>query len=136
MAFVAMPAIAPRSVQALRQLCAQHSCTLTAGFLAVWKVLLARYSGAEEVTVTMAAASARLDPRWEHMVGFCLNLVCIRTAVHAPTDRLGCAKGSQPGYGSFEDILKRVRKGLLEGLSHAEVRVRVRVRVRLGLEIG
>ena len=90
---------------ALKALCRREGVTLFMTLLAVFKVLLFRYSGQEDVvvgTVTSGRKHAEIQP----LLGFFLNPLVLRTDLS--------------GNPKFRELLRRVREVVLGALSHDE----------------
>ncbi|HEY0725753.1 MAG TPA: amino acid adenylation domain-containing protein, partial [Pyrinomonadaceae bacterium] len=95
-----------RLVQPLNILSRRLGVTQFMTLLAIFKVLLRRYSGQSDVVVGTAVASRnRLET--EGLIGFFVNTLVLRTAVD---DDL-----------SFEELLRRVRTVTLSALAHQDV---------------
>ncbi len=91
---------------ALRQLEQNHAVTLSMILLAAFAVLLASYSGQDEITVGTPIAN-RNRTEFEGLIGPCLNIVAIRTSVRM--------------HRSFQELLKDIREICLQAYSNQEV---------------
>lgn len=89
----------------LVEVAARHNCTLYVLLLAVFHLLLYRYSGQEDLLVGSPFAG-RTDIRFNDVVGYFVNPVVIRAH----------ASGGQ----TFTQFLAQVRKHVLEALEHQE----------------
>jgi amino acid adenylation domain-containing protein/non-ribosomal peptide synthase protein (TIGR01720 family) len=89
----------------LSELARQHDTTLHTVLLAACQVLLSRYSGRQDIAVG-SVVSVRNRPELEHMVGFFVNTVVIRSTVDQEL--------------AFGDLLEQVKDTVLESLAHAE----------------
>jgi len=93
-------------LEQLRHLASSHGATLFMTLLAVFEVLLSRYSRQDDLVVG-TAISGRDDPKLENLVGPLENMIALRTDLS--------------GNPSFRQLLSRVR-GIMEGaLSHQDV---------------
>ena len=89
----------------IARLADSHGASLYATLLAALQVLLARYSGQEDITVGSPVAG-RTPPGMEGVVGYFVNLVPMRSDL-----------GGNP---TFEEFLGRVRTTVHEGLEHQD----------------
>ncbi|GLZ40296.1 non-ribosomal peptide synthetase [Actinokineospora sp. NBRC 105648] len=88
----------------LRTLAAQRDTTLFTVLLAATKVVLARYSGQDDIAVgTVVAGRGRAE--LEHLIGFFVNTVVVRSRVDETLP--------------FADLLARVRATVLAAFDHA-----------------
>lgn len=92
-------------VQQLRELATNEGATPFIALLAVFEVLLYRYTGQNEFLVGTATAE-RTRPEWEQAVGYYLNQVALRAT----------ASGSQ----SFRAHLTQTRDRVYEALEHQD----------------
>jgi amino acid adenylation domain-containing protein len=100
----AIPLAVPReNVQRLRALGQSVGATLFQVLATVWSLVLARYSGQDDV-VFATAADLRQRPELEAVVGYCLTPLVLRIDL----------SGDLP----FTDLVVRVRNELLDGLDH------------------
>src|SRR5262249_48809444 len=90
----------------LSDLALRHGATLFMALLAVFKVLLARYSRQADLVVGVRVAG-RTQPEAEKIVGLFANTLALRTDL----------SGSQ----DFIDVLSQVRDGALDAFSHQEL---------------
>jgi len=90
----------------LKQLSRQEGTTLFMTLLAVFKVLLYRYSGQEDIVVGTPIAG-RNHKELEGLIGFFVNTLVLRTDL-----------GGGP---SFRELLKRVREVTLGAYAHQEL---------------
>ncbi|MFI9379909.1 non-ribosomal peptide synthase/polyketide synthase [Kutzneria sp. NPDC052558] len=91
--------------QRLAELAREHDTTLHTVLVAACQVLLARYTGRQDIAVG-SVVNVRNRPELERMVGFFVNTVVLRSTVD---DEL-----------SFGDLLAQVRATVLASLDHAE----------------
>ncbi|WP_205660481.1 non-ribosomal peptide synthetase [Amycolatopsis antarctica] len=90
----------------LRGIGRQQDATLFMTLVAATKVLLARYTGQEDIALgTVTSGRDHVD--LEHLVGFFVNTVVLRSTVHAQD--------------SFEALLRTVRDTSAEAFAHADV---------------
>jgi amino acid adenylation domain-containing protein/natural product biosynthesis luciferase-like monooxygenase protein len=91
------------TLTALKKLSGRSGSTLFMTLLAAFKVLLQRLSGEEEFAVGISSAERAL-PGSQNLVGYCINLVPVRTRV----------SGAQ----SFAEYLTTVKQTLLDSYEH------------------
>ncbi|HEY0603581.1 MAG TPA: amino acid adenylation domain-containing protein [Herpetosiphonaceae bacterium] len=91
---------------AVQQLSRSLGVTLFMTYLAAFKVLLKRYTGQRDIAVGTPIAN-RAQPGTEHMQGFFLNTLVLRTDLAADL--------------SFVDLLGRVRSTTLDAYAHQEL---------------
>jgi len=91
--------------QRLSELAREHETTPYAVLVATCQVLLARYTGRQDVVVG-SVVNVRNRPELERMVGFFVNTVVLRSTVDDEV--------------SFGDLLAQVRETVLASLEHAE----------------
>jgi amino acid adenylation domain-containing protein/non-ribosomal peptide synthase protein (TIGR01720 family) len=91
---------------ALRQLSKKEGVTLFMLLLSVWKLLLYRYSGQQDICVG-TPVSGRTMEETQGMIGFFVHTLPLRTGVD--------------GAESFLHLLSRVRDTVLEGFQHQQV---------------
>ncbi|HEX8211780.1 MAG TPA: condensation domain-containing protein, partial [Longimicrobium sp.] len=91
---------------ALRALARQEGCTPYTVLLAAFQLLLARYSGQDDVVVGSPEAG-RGRPEVEGTVGFFVNMLPLRAGL-----------GGDP---TFRALVRRVRESTLDALAHAEI---------------
>ena len=91
---------------ALNALSQKESVTLFMTLLAAFKVLLARYSGQEDIVVGTPIAS-RNQANMENLIGFFLSTLPLRTDLS--------------GSPTFQETLKRVRTTALEAYTHQDL---------------
>ena len=97
--------LSKRETQALRELSRHHGTTTFMTLLAVWSVLLSRYSGQEDIVIGTPVAN-RDRPEIEGLIGFFVNMLAIRVDLSAdPT---------------FVELLMRVRETCLQGYTHQD----------------
>src|SRR5215217_7494503 len=87
-------------------LCRQEGATPFMALLAVWQVLLARYSGQDDITVGSPIAG-RTRTETEGLIGFFVNTLVLRTHV-------------RPGL-RFRELLAQVRATTLGAYEHQDV---------------
>jgi tyrocidine synthetase-3 len=92
--------------EGLEQLSEKEGVTLFMTLLSVFKVLLFRYSGQEDLCAGIAVAG-RSRRATEELVGFFVNMLVIRTMV----------KGTL----SFSELLQQVKQHTLEAYAHQDV---------------
>ena len=90
---------------ALAELASARGASMYATLLAALQVLLARYSGQEDITVGSPVAG-RTPPGMEGVVGYFVNLVPMRSSL--------------AGNPTFVEFLGRVRATVHEGLEHQD----------------
>jgi hypothetical protein len=93
-------------IEALKQLGRSEGVTPYMLLLAVFQVLLYRYSGQDEVIVG-GAMNTRTRPEFEPLMGYFLNAVVFRSHIGADL--------------SFREFLGRVRSTVLGALAHSEI---------------
>jgi amino acid adenylation domain-containing protein len=96
----------PELVTSLRTLARSHDGTLFMVLMAVWQLLLSRYSGQADVSVGTPVAG-RTQPELERLIGFFVNTLVIRTdlsEVH-----------------TFAKLLERVREACLGAYQHQSI---------------
>jgi non-ribosomal peptide synthetase component F len=98
-----LPAVAS---EALRELCRQESVTLFMTILAVFKVLLYRYTEQEDIVVGTSIAN-RDRREVEGLIGFFINMLVLRTDL-----------SNNP---SFRELLNRVREVTLGAYTHHDL---------------
>jgi amino acid adenylation domain-containing protein/thioester reductase-like protein len=91
---------------ALMALSRQEGVTLFMTLLAVFQVLLYRYTGQEDVPVASPVAN-RHHPGIESLIGFFVNIVMLRTNLS--------------GAPSFRELLQRVRRMALDAYHHQDL---------------
>ena len=99
----AIPAAAARELKAIG---ASEGCTTFMATLAVFKLLLARYSGQHDIVVGTPIANRRM-PETEPLIGLFLNTLVLRTDLS--------------GDPSFRAVLRRVRGVSLEAFHHGDM---------------
>ena len=98
--------ISAEVLHALKRLARQERATLFMVLLSAFKVLLMRYSGAEELVVgTPVAGRNSLDV--EGLIGFFINTLVLRTALS--------------GNPTFRELLARVKRVAVEAYSNQDV---------------
>jgi amino acid adenylation domain-containing protein len=90
----------------LVRLCQREQVTLYMLTLAVYKMLLHRYSGTSDVAVG-APIAGRRHPETHGMIGLFMNMLVMRTDL-----------SGKPG---FRELLRRVRETVLEALDHQDL---------------
>jgi amino acid adenylation domain-containing protein len=90
----------------LKRVSHQEGTSMFMTLLAVFEVLLLRYTGQEDFGVGTPVAN-RNRVRMESLVGFCLNTLVMRADLW--------------GRPSFRQVLERVRRAALEGYSHQDL---------------
>ncbi|UFH41822.1 non-ribosomal peptide synthase/polyketide synthase [Flavobacterium cupriresistens] len=89
--------------ESLKLLCQTEGVTLFMLMLSVFKVLLSRYSGQEDICIGTPIAN-RTQSELEGMIGFFVNTLVLRNDL-----------GGNP---SFKDLLERVRETTLDSYDH------------------
>src|SRR5260370_33812277 len=90
----------------LKRLSQTHQATLYMTMLAAFGVLLARYSGQDDIVVGSPIAN-RQEAQLEEMIGFFVNSLVMRMRVK--------------GQMSFRELLQQVRQTALEAYQHQDV---------------
>ncbi|GCF09959.1 non-ribosomal peptide synthetase [Dictyobacter arantiisoli] len=90
----------------LRDLSEHEGTTLFMTLLASFQILLARYSGQEDILVGSPIAG-RTRAETEALIGFFVNMLALRTDV--------------AGNPSFQEVLRRVRNVCLQAYAHQDV---------------
>ena len=90
----------------LSAMCRRARVTLFMALLAAFKVLLARYSGQEDIVIGTPIA-VRNHVAIEGLIGFFLSTIALRTDLS--------------GNPTFEELLKRVRTTALEAYAHQDL---------------
>jgi amino acid adenylation domain-containing protein len=98
--------IPAEKLNAVKELARQEGATLFMTLMALYQVLLSKYSGEEQIVVGTDLAN-RTMPETERMIGFFINLLAVRTDLS--------------GNPTFRQLLGRVRDSLLESYAHQEV---------------
>ena len=93
-------------VKDLRALSRRESATLFMTLLAAFQLLLARWSGQDDVVVGTDLAN-RTQVETEKLIGFFVNLLPVRTRF--------------AGNPSFEELLEQVREGSLGAFAHQDL---------------
>ena len=99
-------AVSTEAARALRALSRQEGATLFMTLLAGWQLLLAKYSGQDDVVVGTPVAG-RTHQALEGLVGFFVNTLALRTEL-----------GGDPG---FRVLLGRVRETTLGAYAHQDL---------------
>jgi amino acid adenylation domain-containing protein len=97
----------------LKEACRRAQGTLYMGLLAILQILLARYTGSQNILVG-TPVSGRNDGDLRELIGCFVNTVVMRTDL-----------AGDPG---FAGVLKRVRKVVLDALSHQDVTIEQLIR--------
>lgn len=92
--------------QKVQHLCQREQVTPFMFLLAVFKVLLYRYSGQNDITVGTPIAN-REQPELDALIGFFVNTLVLRSIID--------------GASSFQDFLKAVREMTLQAYANQEV---------------
>ena len=90
----------------LKEVCECRGATLFMGLLAIFQVLLSRYSGAQDILVGTPVAG-RNDPDLTKLIGCFVNTVVMRTDLS--------------GSPCFQEVLRRVREVALGAYAHQEL---------------
>ncbi len=91
---------------ALRRLSQREAVTLFMAVFAAFQVLLARYTGQDDIVIGIPVAN-RTQPETEDLIGFFVNTLALRTDLS--------------GNPSFRELLGRVRKAALDAYSHQDL---------------
>ncbi|HKM54431.1 MAG TPA: condensation domain-containing protein, partial [Isosphaeraceae bacterium] len=105
--------IDPDVTSRLKEACARAGGTLYMGLLAVLQILLARYTGSQDIPVG-TPMSGRNDVHLQNLIGCFINTVVMRTDL-----------SGDPG---FSGLLTRVREVVLGALSHQNVTIEQLIR--------
>ncbi len=92
-------------IEELRTLSRKEDATVYMTLLAVWKTLLYRYTGQEDIVVGSPAAGRNLET--ENLIGFFVNTLAMRTNLS--------------GNLHFREVLRRVRKTALQAYDNQEI---------------
>lgn len=92
--------------EALKTLSQQEGVTLFMSLLAAFKTLLYRYTGQDDIVVGTVAA-VRNQPELEHLIGYFLNTLVLRTNLS--------------GTPTFQQLLVRVREVTLGAMTHDDL---------------
>ncbi|MGK3966667.1 amino acid adenylation domain-containing protein [Sorangium sp. So ce118] len=98
--------LSPEVTEKLRALGRRHGATLYMTLLAVFKVLLARRSGQDDIVVGSPVAN-RTRPETESMLGLFINILPLRTRL-----------ADNPSFG---EVLERVRRAATDAFDDQEV---------------
>ena len=98
-----LPSELGKQIEALGR---QQGATLFMTLLAAFNVLLARYSGQDDIVVGSPIAG-RTRPEWEKLIGFFVNTLVIRTRVS--------------GNPTFRQLLAQVRETAMGAYAHQDV---------------
>ncbi|HEX8129403.1 MAG TPA: amino acid adenylation domain-containing protein, partial [Pyrinomonadaceae bacterium] len=99
--------VLPRTLtEQLNGLCKREGVTLYMVLLAAFQVLLARYTGEDEIVVGTPVAG-RSRQELEPLIGFFVNTLVLRTSLHGRPD--------------FLEVLRRVREVALGAFAHQDV---------------
>ena len=98
--------VVPERVAALTQLSQANQATLYMTLLAAFAVLLARYSGQDDIVVGSPIAN-RQDAQLEELIGFFVNSLVMRVRVKPEA--------------SFTEVLAAVRRTTLEAYQHQDI---------------
>jgi len=90
----------------LKDLARSEGVTLFMALLSVWQLLLARYSGQEDITIGTPIAG-RTRSELNSLIGFFVNTLVLRTQVKHDS--------------SFKNLLRQVRELCLEAYDHQDV---------------
>lgn len=99
--------LSPELTQRLRAKCLEFNTTHFALHLAVFKLIVARWTGVHDVTVGTPVA-LRNETSMESLIGCFVNSVVLRTSV-------------PPLTATFRELLTSVRSTTLDALAHAEL---------------
>ncbi|WP_223278137.1 non-ribosomal peptide synthetase [Nostoc sp. 'Peltigera membranacea cyanobiont' 232] len=98
--------VEPQHYQSLKKLCESQRASIFMGLLAVFKILLMRYSGQHDILVGTPIAN-RNNRQIEDIIGFFVNTLVIRTDLsHNP---------------SFTDLLAQIKEKTLQAYTHQDM---------------
>jgi polyketide synthase PksN len=97
-------ALPARVSQRIAGLCRTHSVPPAAVFLAVFQLLLHRYTGQEDLIVTMPVLG-RAGGRFKDEIGYFINMVPLRSQYN--------------GRAQFSEVLQRAQRTMLDALYHS-----------------
>jgi amino acid adenylation domain-containing protein len=95
-----------RLVETLRRLAHAENASLYMVCLALFKILLSRYSGQSDVAIGSPIANRTLS-EWESVIGTFINILVLRTDLS--------------GNPSVRQVIRRVREIVLEGFTHQQM---------------
>jgi len=98
--------LAPQLLTNLQQLIQPHGVTMFMALLAVFQILLSRYTGKRDILVGTPIAR-RTHTDLENLIGFFVNTLVLRTHI--------------VGQPTFQDVLRQVRKTCLESYRHQDL---------------
>ena len=96
----------PELQQNLRRLCQRHALTLSSALLAVYALLVARYTSAESVSFGIPTAG-REQPELQQLIGFFVSVIVCRIEI--------------PESGSVAAFMQSVQQNLLKAWEHQHV---------------
>lgn len=108
--------LSPLVSSRIKTLCREARCTPSHFYLAVFRVLLTRIAGVQDVCVGMADAN-RSDLETMAMVGLCLNLLPV--LFRGDSSRAV----SEPTSVTFQTVLQSTRDKVYEALGHSDVAI-------------
>jgi len=94
------------TLEAVRALGRNEGATLYMTLLAVFQVLMSRYSGQEDIAVGTPIAG-RTRPELEGLIGFFVNTLVVR--------------GNLSGDPGFRELLRRIRRTAIEAFTHQDL---------------
>ncbi|HTC92174.1 MAG TPA: condensation domain-containing protein, partial [Terriglobales bacterium] len=98
--------IAEDLTRQIREFCQREKITTYILFMAVYNILLSRYTGQHDILVGSPIAG-RNRPETEKLIGLFINTLVLRTRLE--------------GYPSFREVLRRVREASLASYDHQDV---------------
>ncbi|HYW08495.1 MAG TPA: condensation domain-containing protein, partial [Longimicrobium sp.] len=114
--------LTPETVAALRALARDEGATLFMVMLTLWQILLAKYSGQDDVVVGTPIAG-RTRAELEGLIGFFVNTLALR--------------GNLAGDPTFRELLGRVRETTFDAYAHQEVPLeRLVEELKIGRNLG
>jgi Condensation domain len=99
-------ALRDSTVKGLAQLSRQTRCTLFMTVLSAFQILLARYSGRDDIGICSPVAN-RSRIEWEQVIGFFANTLIVRADLS--------------GNPTFREFLARVRRSVLDAYAHQDL---------------
>lgn len=99
-------ALSPSLSQSLKVFCRSENVTLFMGLLAIFKVLLHRYTGSQEIVVGTPIAN-RQRPEVENLIGFFTNTLAIRSDLSASP--------------AFRNFLSTIRETMLDAYANQDL---------------
>jgi aspartate racemase len=98
--------LSPQLTQSLKQLCQKKGVTLFMALIAIYKTLLHRYTGEEDIVVGTPIAG-RTMPETENVIGLFINTLALRSSLS--------------GDPTFSEVLNRVKECALGAYAHQDL---------------